>query len=59
MISRIAIEDALEAYEPRIKLLDVRVTDNIDGNALDIRIYYRIIGIPLDPQSLNIVLERV
>ena len=56
---RIAIEDALEAYEPRIKLLDVRVDDNIDSNALDIRIYYRIIGIPLNPQSLNIVLERV
>ena len=54
-----SIEDALEAYEPRVKLLDVRVTDNIDRNALDIRIYYRIIGIPLDPQSLNIVLERV
>ena len=27
-----SIEDALEAYEPRVKLLDVRVTDNIDGN---------------------------
>ena len=56
---RIAIEDALNAYEPRIKLLDVRVTDNIDRNALDIRIYYRIIGMPLDPQSLNLILERV
>ena len=56
---RIAIEDALNAYEPRIKLLDVRVRDDIDNNALDIRIYYRIIGMPLDPQSLNLILERV
>ena len=42
-----------------IKLLDVRVRDDIDNNALDIRIYYRIIGMPLDPQSLNLILERV
>ena len=54
---KVAIEDALRAYEPRIKLLDVRVRDDIDSNALDVRIYYRIIGIPLDPQSLNLILE--
>ena len=56
---KVAIEDALRAYEPRIKLLDVRVRDDIVCNALDVRIYYRIIGIPLDPQSLNLILERV
>ena len=56
---KVAIEDALRAYEPRIKLLDVRVRDDIDNNALDVRIYYRIIGMPLDPQSLNLILERV
>ena len=56
---KVAIEDALKAYEPRIKLLDVRVRDDIDSNALDVRIYYRIIGMPLDPQSLNLILERV
>ena len=56
---KVAIEDALRAYEPRIKLLDVRVRDDIDSNALDVRIYYRIIGMPLDPQSLNLILERV
>ena len=56
---KVAIEEALRAYEPRIKLLDVRVRDDIDSNALDVRIYYRIIGMPLDPQSLNLILERV
>lgn len=56
---KVAIQDALRAYEPRIKLLDVRVRDDIDNNALDVRIYYRIIGMPLDPQSLNLILERV
>ena len=56
---KVAIEDALNAYEPRIKLLDVDVQDDIDNTALDVRIYYRIIGIPLDPQSLNLILERV
>lgn len=56
---KVAISDALKAYEPRIKLLDVRVRDDIDNNSLDVRIYYRIIGMPLDPQSLNLILERV
>ena len=56
---QVAIEDALNAYEPRIKLLDVDVQDNIDRNELRISIFYRIIGIPLDPQSLNLILERV
>ena len=56
---QIAIEDALNAYEPRIKLLDVDVQDNIDRNEISISIFYRIIGIPLDPQSLNLILERV
>ena len=37
---KVAISDALKAYEPRIKLLDVRVRDDIDKNALDVRIYY-------------------
>ena len=56
---QIAIEDALNAYEPRIKLLDVDVQDYIDRNEISISIFYRIIGIPLDPQSLNLILERV
>ena len=56
---KVAIEDALNAYEPRIKLLDVDVQDNIDRNEINISIFYRIIGIPLDPQSLNLILERV
>ena len=56
---QIAIEDALNAYEPRIKLLDVDVQDNNDSNEISISIFYRIIVIPLDPQSLNLILERV
>tara|TARA_B100001250_G_scaffold145614_1_gene124668 strand:+ start:182 stop:574 length:393 start_codon:yes stop_codon:yes gene_type:complete len=55
----IAIEDALNAYEPRVQLLDVDAMDDIDGNSLDITVRYRIIGLPLDTQSLNLILERV
>jgi len=55
----VAIEDALRAYEPRVEVLEVIFVDDIDNNSLDVTIEYRIVGIPLDPQSLNLILERV
>jgi len=53
------IEDALSAYEPRIRVTDIDVLDDVDANALEFTINYTIVGIPLNPQSLNLVLERV
>jgi phage baseplate assembly protein W len=55
----LSIEDALTAYEPRVEVNDVEVLENIDDNTLDITINYTIVGIPLNQQSLNLVLERV
>lgn len=55
----LSIEDALLAHEPRVKVQEVEVLEDIDTNSLDITINYKIVGIPLDQQSLNLVLERV
>jgi|TARA_B100000073_G_scaffold76229_1_gene57554 hypothetical protein len=55
----LSIEDALLAHEPRVKVEEVEVLEDIDANSLDITINYKIVGIPLDQQSLNLVLERV
>ena len=38
---------------------DIEVLQDYDNNALEITINYTIVGIPLDQQSLNLVLERV
>lgn len=53
------IEDALNAHEPRVDVVDVVVLEDIDNNSLEITVNYNIVGIPLDQQSLNLVLERV
>lgn len=55
----LSIEDALLAHEPRVKVEEVEVLEDIDANSLDITVNYKIVGIPLDQQSLNLVLERV
>jgi phage baseplate assembly protein W len=54
-----AIEDALRAYEPRVEVIGIIVDQNIETNSFDLTVNYEIIGIPLDPQSLNLILERV
>ena len=53
------IEDSLKAYEPRVEVIDVEVLQDLDNNNLEITVNYNIVGIPLNEQSLNLVLERV
>lgn len=55
----VAIEDALKAYEPRVEMQNVTVINDIDNNSIELVIDYTITGIPLDTQSLNLILERV
>ena len=38
--------------------LGIKIT-NIDDNSLEVTINYRIVGLPLNQQSLNLILERV
>jgi len=54
-----AINDAVEAYEPRVQINSIDVDSDIESNSLSVEINYSIVGIPLNPQSLNLILERV
>ena len=55
----VAIEDALTAYEPRVRIINIEVDADIDDNELRANIDFEIVGIPLETQSLNLILERV
>ena len=50
------IENTIENYEPRVKLLKVSVNANIDSYNMDVRIVYQVIGIDIPPQELSFVL---
>jgi len=54
-----AIKDAVSAYEPRVEITNIFVTNDVDSNSIEVDIEYKIVGIPLDAQSLNLILERV
>lgn len=45
-------------FEPRISVISIETTEDRDNNAINVTINYTIIGQPLNPQSLNILLER-
>ena len=50
------IETAINNNEPRVSLIDVEVTPDFDGNSLDAKIKYRIVGADIPPQQLEFVL---
>ena len=52
------IYNCLTNYEPRIKLIDVRVFDNIDNNSYDVDIEFEVINIP-EVITLTLALQRV
>lgn len=53
-----AIEDVLNNYEPRIKLIEVEVTGDIDENRYQIDIQFQI-RTSLDLGEVNFYLERI
>lgn len=52
------IREAINNYEPRAQLHDVRVDDDIDRNGVYVTIVFSIINIPT-PVNLNLFLSRV
>ena len=44
-------------YEPRVKLSDVFVIPDYDGNIMNVAIVYSVIGADIPPQSLDFVLQ--
>ena len=59
-VSELAIQDEIQNsiinFEPRVKLLSVRVKANPDLNEMDVTIQYEITGIDIPPQQLEFVL---
>ena len=51
------IENSIKSYEPRVSLINVEVTPNFDENSFDVLIVYRIIGIDVQSQQLEFVLQ--
>lgn len=56
-ISR-AVQDLIEAYEPRAKLISVETNAQIDSNAYDVTINFYVVGSP-EPITIQAMLERV
>lgn len=51
------IEYTVKNYEPRVRLIEVRVEPNYDYNEYNITIIYRVIGIDVEPTSLSFALQ--
>ena len=52
------IQDAIDIYEPRCELMGVDVTGDVDSNAINIAIVFRLINTDT-PTKFNIILNRV
>jgi phage baseplate assembly protein W len=51
------IQNSINAFEPRVSLISVKVKANFDDNAFDCLINYRIIGIDAPTQQLTFALQ--
>ena len=47
----------VENFEPRVSLIEVKVTPNFETGAMDASIKYLIVGIDVPPQELQLALE--
>ena len=54
---RDAIEESIDNYEPRVDLIDVKVTPNYENAEFDVRLEYYIVGIDAQSQQLSFALE--
>ena len=52
------ISDTIEKFEPRVKILDIRVDDRLDKNEISIEVIFRIINSD-KPITLNTTISRV
>lgn len=51
------IENTINNYEPRVKLISVDATPDYDNGELNITIRYYIVGIDAQPQQLSFALQ--
>jgi phage baseplate assembly protein W len=51
------IEDTINTYEPRVKLIEVIVSPNFDNNEFNVTVSYEIVGIDVPAQQLTFALQ--
>ena len=51
------IENTIKNYEPRVRLINIDVSPDYDGNTFNVTINYRIVGIDVLPQQLTFALQ--
>lgn len=56
-IIREEIKLTIDNYEPRVEIIDIKVTPDYDNNTYDVIVKYYIIGVDLDPQQLSFALQ--
>jgi phage baseplate assembly protein W len=57
-IIRDEIENTINNFEPRVRLIDVDVKPNFDNSEFDVTVQYEIIGIDVLPQQLTFALQQ-
>ena len=53
------VEDVIENFEPRARLVGVTATPNLDRNAYELSIYFYVVNAPTELVDLSVMLERL
>ena len=53
------VEDVIENFEPRCRLVSVRAIPNFDRNAYEISIEFYVVNAPTELVELDLLLERI
>ena len=53
------VEDVIENYEPRARLVGVTATPNLDRNEYNITIHFYVVNAPTELVEFDVLLERL
>ena len=53
------IEEVIENFEPRARLVGVRATPNLDNNAYNVSIEFYVVNAPTELVNMEVLLERL
>jgi predicted component of type VI protein secretion system len=53
------IEEVIENFEPRARLVGVRATPNLDNNTYNVTIEFYVVNAPTELVNMEVLLERL
>ena len=53
------IEEVIDNFEPRVSLIDVRATPNLDKNTYNVTIEFYVVNAPTELVNMEVLLERL